>query len=535
MVSKLTVLFFILAAVLMTACDVEGQYGYGSPASTVDPVAAATQNAYYAANSNATAQAHIARQTSVSADETRRVQEWANGTAAAAQAEAQATQVVVMATEYAFSSMGTTQALAGLGTANAAVFNATGTIAAAQAAAVATSEFARAEAQIRIVAEEAERLELANREKEASITRSYIWLVGLLLIVLVGVSSFAYLKIRAVSQASTPVVVGNGPERTILVYDRLTGWMNASPPMIAAPAERPMIAMPSSRTDVVALPPMAKGHVLIAGETGSGKSTAVRAALQRRQNVVVLDPHYKPGSWGNVKVIGAGRDFESIGIFMEKMRGLLSDRYNQRANGRKEFSPLTVATDEMPAIVSALGREVGDAWREWLREGRKVGLFFIVSTQSTRVRTLGIEGEGDLLENFAYVLMLGKVAAGKYPDLVAGQERPAVIQTRAGVRPVTVPLIEPSGGGEVVRLARGDNNQNGASNGYVSPSTDESLMAQYRDQIEAVYWQYVQENGKEPSMRFLEESTIGYVGGQAHKVVTSVLEQMRPRRDAVML
>lgn len=36
----------------------------------------------------------------------------------------------------------------------------------------------------------------------------------------------------------------------------------------------------------VMLPPLTQGHVLIAGETGSGKSTAMLAVLQRRQQVV---------------------------------------------------------------------------------------------------------------------------------------------------------------------------------------------------------------------------------------------------------
>ena len=68
-----------------------------------------------------------------------------------------------------------------------------------------------------------------------------------------------------------------------------------------------------------------------------------------------------------------------------------------------------------------------------------MGLFFVVSTQSTRVKTLGIEGESDLLENFAYVLALGKVATTEYPDLVRGMTWPAVIRTTQGARPVIIP------------------------------------------------------------------------------------------------
>ena len=159
------------------------------------------------------------------------------------------------------------------------------------------------------------------------------------------------------------------------------------------------------------------------------------AVLKNRQQVIVLDPHNTPGSWGKAQVIGGGRDFESIGQFMQQMGQTLSQRYNQRARGVSQFEPLTVATDEMPAIVAALGRRVDDVWREWLREGRKVGLFFVVSTQSTRVRTLGIRGEGDLLENFNYVLVLGKLAVNQYPDLVRQMNRPSVFAYRARYMP----------------------------------------------------------------------------------------------------
>ena len=509
-------LLFITVGILLVACDTEGQYWATNPPTTVNPIAKATEQAYLANNSAATANAHIARQTAISAEATRQIQEQLNGTTAANQVRQEATQAAVIATDYHLSFQGTAQGMIAQATLNAAIFNATGTVASAQAAADATSEFARAESQIRIIAEEAERLELANRAEEAAIRRDYILLVGILIIVGIVVSGIMVIRIRS----TTPVVVETPTGPTILVNG--SHWMttNTPPLMLPEPAARPLLPQGQQLPQ---FPKAENCHIMIAGETGSGKSTAARAFLQHRQNVVVLDPHYKPGSWGNVCVIGAERDYDSIGVFMEKMQGMLTERYVQRAQGKTNFSPITVAADEMPSIVMALGRQIADYWREWLREGRKVGLFFVAMTQSTRVKTLGIEGEGDLLENFAYVLMLGRYASGQHPQITAGQGRPAILRTVHGVRPVTVPLIQPSGNGKVFKLARPNKNGTTASNNL------ESLIEQYRDQVKVAYWQYVDQNGEEPSNRFLSDSIIGYSNGRTNEVISAILEQMRPK------
>jgi hypothetical protein len=139
----------------------------------------------------------------------------------------------------------------------------------------------------------------------------------------------------------------------------------------------------------VPLPKMDIGHVLIVGETGAGKSTAMRALLAHRQQVVVLDPHAGPGDWPGGVVKGSGRNFTEIGEFMEYMIDELSKRAEQRRQGVNQFMPMTVATDEMPAIASELGPAVYQNWQKWMREGRKFGLYIVVSTQSTRVKTMG--------------------------------------------------------------------------------------------------------------------------------------------------
>lgn len=203
------------------------------------------------------------------------------------------------------------------------------------------------------------------------------------------------------------------------------------PPPLALPAGAPAEPVP--------LPPARRGHVLIAGETDSGKSSAMVEVLRARRGAVVLDPHWNGRDWGGARVIGGGRNFDAIREYMDEMRRTLRERYEAREGGRTEFAPLTVAVDEMPAIVGALGRDIEATWREWLREGRKVGLFLVLATQSTRVRTLGIEGERDLLENFTYVLVLGNVARREYGALANGMAHPAVLVTKGAARAVVIP------------------------------------------------------------------------------------------------
>jgi hypothetical protein len=192
----------------------------------------------------------------------------------------------------------------------------------------------------------------------------------------------------------------------------------------------------------------------------------MRALLGQRPNATVIDPHSTGSDWNGAQVIGGGRDFEAIAAFVEWMRGELSDRYRERNGGKKLFEPRTVAIDEMPAIVAAVGREIEDVWRAWLREGRKVGLFLVLASQSSRVRTLGIQGEGDVLDNFGAVLVLGDMARQQYGALVAGMEHPAVLRTQGDARPVVIPHM-PEGGqddgatGPAIVVPAGDLDGNG--------------------------------------------------------------------------
>jgi hypothetical protein len=381
---------------------------------------------------------------------------------------------------------------------------------AAQATGTAVAQIALAEQHL--VEDEARRLALQREAEAAQLAyqqqinrlKPYLWggVVVALLVVAVGVSGWLY-------QRSRPLTVHDGQGPRVLIPAH--GWQVLPTPRPSR-METPTTRLPETAVAPIPLPPLAHGHILIAGETGSGKSTALLAVLQRRQQVIVLDPHDTPGSWGSAQVIGGGRDFESIGRYMQQMRQLLSQRYSQRAQGTTQFEPLTVATDEMPAIVAALGRQVDEVWREWLREGRKVGLFFVISTQSTRVRTLGIRGEGDLLENFNYVLLLGKLAAHQYPALVQEMERPAVLRTIRGTRPVLIPHERPSPPATTTPI-------------FIAPTPHPEGFADPNHLTETTRARIRQLAQELPSQAAIERAVFGYNGGAAYRAVKEVLDE----------
>lgn len=280
--------------------------------------------------------------------------------------------------------------------------------------------------------------------RQAEIDRDVMWNRMLPWLVGAAAAVAAAVVVGVVGVWAIPRIRQSRPQQagdTWIMVDANGAPMVLNRPLRALPPVGPApLALPAGATaEPVPLPPARRGHVLVAGETGSGKSSAMVEVLRARAGAVVLDPHWNGRDWGGARVIGGGRDFDAIRAYMDEMRRMLKERYEAREGGRTEFTPLTVAVDEMPAIVGALGRDIEATWREWLREGRKVGLFLVLATQSTRVRTLGIEGEKDLLENFTYVLVLGNVARREYGALANGMARPAVLVTKGAARPVVIP------------------------------------------------------------------------------------------------
>ncbi len=154
-------------------------------------------------------------------------------------------------------------------------------------------------------------------------------------------------------------------------------------------------------------------HLLLVGETNAGKTIAAKAILSYRQNelIYVLDPHATPTSWNGIRAIGLGRNYIEIRQMMQYLLTELDNRYKLLSTGKATtFKPITIVCDEMPSIAHNCGKLSQQFFGTLTREARKVNMRLIVLTQSTRVKTLGIEREGDILENLTWIYLGNKTA-----------------------------------------------------------------------------------------------------------------------------
>jgi hypothetical protein len=195
-------------------------------------------------------------------------------------------------------------------------------------------------------------------------------------------------------------------------------WLNHSmkPParemQLAPPVEIPA---PVKFTDIKTA--LSKPHMLLLGETNSGKSTLVKFLVSHASAPsLVLDSHAAPDDWQNMNVIGMGRNYPAIGDEVDRLVELMNNRYEARGKGQKQFEPLIVVLDEFPACVANLGKSFTENIMLLVREARKVSIKLIVLSQGSEVKSLGIEGQGSIRECFA-MIAIGKFATEKAKSL----------------------------------------------------------------------------------------------------------------------
>jgi len=183
-------------------------------------------------------------------------------------------------------------------------------------------------------------------------------------------------------------------------------------------------------------------HLMIVGETNSGKSTAATALLACRaqiDRVLILDPHAAPGDWSGLPAIGQGRDYAAIDRAFLQLEREMSERYQRRAAGQPFGAPMTIFIDEYPTI-AANCPGAAKAFKALAREGRKVAMRLVVLTQDANVKTLGIEGEGPVRESFSR-LLLGSFAVKALPADAIRQDFPAAFDYRGELAPVSTAAL----------------------------------------------------------------------------------------------
>lgn len=151
-------------------------------------------------------------------------------------------------------------------------------------------------------------------------------------------------------------------------------------------------------------------HVALASPTGGGKSSLLRMLLAQvlacGATAWLADPHYTaidPRSGEDWRMIAARLNkppYTKPRVIKDVLVWLLSEmfrRYELRAQGQRWGAPCYLAIDEWPAILSELDKqdtaEVVSATGKLLRQGRKVDVHLITSSQDFLVETIGSGGE----------------------------------------------------------------------------------------------------------------------------------------------
>lgn len=193
-------------------------------------------------------------------------------------------------------------------------------------------------------------------------------------------------------------------------------------------------------------------HTLIAGGTGTGKTTLARVELIERLSQgyagIVVDPKGK--EWFSLPVIGGGRKFAEILSMLDSIHAEMAARFEAYAEGERAFQPIKVLADEVPDIMDSCldmrRRLVDGRWSRFARQlgslAREIGISVTLMTQSPLVEDIGMNSA--MRKNFNR-LALGDEAPilireerdakrrAALQDMLRGQQHPAAMMHRGEV------------------------------------------------------------------------------------------------------
>lgn len=173
-------------------------------------------------------------------------------------------------------------------------------------------------------------------------------------------------------------------------------------------------------------------NLFVIGAPGSGKTTTAEylGIKLKAGKRYAVHPHAKPtdfkgfdGIFGGGRNIGTPEDalvswqeiegrmvIPTVAQVIKALFKLMQDRYLLYYQGQTEFDNIDVYFDEVPALVSELGKEFMRKYIPALiMECRKVGIRLWFLSQGLQLNLLGLEGSSDLREG-ATVVRLGKLA-----------------------------------------------------------------------------------------------------------------------------
>lgn len=151
--------------------------------------------------------------------------------------------------------------------------------------------------------------------------------------------------------------------------------------------------------------PLAKPHFNIIGATGDGKSLTAeligdkRAEYYNGARCVYLSPTVESGEFLGWECVGNGFKKSQIEEFGEYLAAILVHRYTDK---NADKTPVVVVNDEYRW--SSKRADLAPAINDTIAMGRKQHLNVITTNVTNLVASQGMQGEGDLRENYTTIL-----------------------------------------------------------------------------------------------------------------------------------
>lgn len=187
-------------------------------------------------------------------------------------------------------------------------------------------------------------------------------------------------------------------------------------------------------------------HLLIVGPTGSGKTTFTRSLLTVRVGEAIVVTPKPDDPWGNLPII----TIDDSGTFTDMQRtfAALDSEVKRRLvaskRGEPTGIPLTVVIDDAPVGLGECGDTAISLIKLVARLGRSFNVRLVLLSQSTRVESLGIRGEGDLLSNLHRIDIAKHQATTVLDGAVVNLDMGEVVRSlreASTLRPWPVPMI----------------------------------------------------------------------------------------------
>jgi ABC-type oligopeptide transport system ATPase subunit len=159
-------------------------------------------------------------------------------------------------------------------------------------------------------------------------------------------------------------------------------------------------------------------QILIVGGRGSGKTTMARAILNTRGGIYCIITAKHSKGFEGLKCIGVDDDggYTEANHWLELLRQEYIDRNIAQKHEELTANKLTIILDDYSSIVAdSKDKASSEAMMRIARMGRELGMMLIVLSDSDRVKSLGIEGEGASRNNFA-VIRLQRNHEGTYQE-----------------------------------------------------------------------------------------------------------------------